>query len=333
MRTKADSIDSRIAAARRFNRFYTRRIGVLGEGLIASPYPLAEVRVLYELSHRERPIATVLGEELGLDPGYLSRILRAFAARGWLTRRSSPADARRRHLALTRKGRRAFAALDARSRAEMRGMLAPFPSAAQRRLVNAMATIEEVLVAAAPRRHGPIVLRPPRPGDLGWVVYRHGTLYAEEYGWDEKFEALVAGIVSEFVARFDSRRERCWIAERDGERVGSVFLVRESATVAKLRLLLVEPSARGAGIGRRLVEECVRFAREAGYRRITLWTQKNLGAARRLYADAGFRLTASRPHVSFGRALVAETWDLVLRAPGRSSSGAVRPRRRRSAAA
>ena len=333
MAVRADSIETRVAAARRFNRFYTRRIGVLGEGLLASPYPLAEVRVLYELSHRERPIATDVAEELGLDAGYLSRILRAFVARGWLTRQSSPADARRRHLALTRKGRRTFATLDARSRKEMRGMLAPLALPDQGRLVAAMRTIQELLEGTATRRARPVVLRPPRPGDLGWVVYRHGRLYAEEYGWDERFEALVAGIVSDFVARFDSRRERCWIAESDGERVGTVFLVRKSARVAKLRLLLVEPSARGAGIGRRLVEECVRFAREAGYRRITLWTQKNLGAARRLYAQAGFRLIASKPHASFGRALVAETWELDLRAPGGGASGAVRPRRGRSAAA
>ncbi len=302
--------DQRAAALRRFNRFYTRQIGVLNEGLLLSAFSLTEARVLYELAHREQPSASELSVELGLDAGYLSRILRSLERRGLLAREPSADDGRRRHLALTRKGRAAFAKLDARSQEEVRGILARLSDPEQGRLLEAMQTIERLLGAPGP---GPAyILRPPQPGDMGWVVHRHGVLYAQEYGWDEQFEALVASIVAEFIRTHDPKRERCWIAERDGEAVGSVFLVKHTESVAKLRLLLVEPSARGLGIGGRLVGECVRTARRLGYRKLTLWTQQTLEAARRIYQQAGFRLVGSEPHHSFGHDLIGETWELEL---------------------
>jgi N-acetylglutamate synthase-like GNAT family acetyltransferase len=257
----------------------------------------------------------VLAARLALDEGYLSRILRDFEQRGLVGKKPSPADARRKSLALSERGRRLFAALDARSRAEIAGMLGKLSTPAQTRLVEAMRSISELLgqAPADVRPHNPpYVLRPHQPGDMGWVTHRHGVLYAQEYGYDERFEALVAEIAAHFVQRFDPKRERCWIAEREGEMVGSVFLVRKTKTVAKLRLLLVEPSARGLGIGRRLVDECVRFARRAGYRKLTLWTQNDLYAARHLYALAGFRRVGEESHESFGKKLVAETWELAL---------------------
>lgn len=302
---------ARIAAVRRFTRFYTRRIGVLHEGLLASPFSLAEGRVLYELA--QRPVATAgdLARELGMDPGYLSRILRGFAARKLVRRAISEADARQRPLALTSEGRRAFAALDRRSAQEVGDLLAPLPDAAQARLTGAMSAIE-TLLAPADAAPAPFVLRPHRPGDLGWVVQAHGELYAREYGWNERFEALVARVVADFIDHFDPARERAWIAERDGERVGSVFVVRKSAKVAKLRLLIVDPKTRGLGLGRLLVAECIRFARDAGYRTLTLWTQENLTAARAIYGAAGFRRVASEPSAGFGSPLVSETWELAL---------------------
>ena len=303
------SLEGRVEATRRFNRFYTRRIGVLQEGLLRSPFSLAEARVLYELAHRERPRAAELGQELGLDAGYLSRILRGL--RGLVDRRPSPADGRTNLLGLTRRGKAAFATLDGRSRQEIGAMLAALPSRGQGRLVDAMAAIEELL-GGARRPAVPYLLRSHQPGDMGWVVHRHGVLYAQEYGWDERFEGLVAEIVARFVKRFDPKRERCWIAEQDGEIVGSVFLVRQSRTVARLRLMLVEPKARGMGIGTRLVGECIRFARQAGYTTITLWTNSVLRAARHIYEQSGFRLVHEEPHTSFGHDLVGETWDLKL---------------------
>jgi DNA-binding MarR family transcriptional regulator/GNAT superfamily N-acetyltransferase len=302
-----------ISAVRRFNRFYTRRIGVLNEGHLRSPFSLAEVRVLYELSHRENLTAALLGKELGLDAGYLSRILRRFEKQGFVGRTPSAADGRQSHLRLTDAGRETFATLNARSTDEIAAMLAALAPAEQRRLVDAMRTIERLL-GAPPEPGTPYLLRPHQPGDIGWVIHRHGALYAQEYGWDERFEALVAEIAAKFIQNLDPRRERCWIAERDGESVGSVFLVRhpDAAGVAKLRLLLVEPSARGLGIGTRLVDECVRFARRAGYRTITLWTQSMLHAARHIYEQAGFRLVREEPHQSFGHDLVGETWELEL---------------------
>jgi DNA-binding MarR family transcriptional regulator/N-acetylglutamate synthase-like GNAT family acetyltransferase len=303
----------RIAAVRRFNRFYTKQIGVLHEGLLKSAFSLTEVRLLYELAHREQPTATGVGKELGLDAGYLSRLLSSFEKRGLIRKTPSPADGRQTLLALTAQGRKVFAPLEARSNEEVGAMLAALPAPQQKRLVEAMHAIE-LLLGAGLEDHtdgsAPYLLRPHQPGDMGWVVHRHGVLYAQEYGYDEQFEALVAEIVAEFIQRFDPRRERCWIAEKDGEIVGSVFLVKKSKTVAKLRLLLVEPAARGLGIGKRLVSECVRFARQVGYKKITLWTQSDLHAARHLYEDAGFRLVQKKPHHSWGHDLVAETWDL-----------------------
>jgi DNA-binding MarR family transcriptional regulator/GNAT superfamily N-acetyltransferase len=303
--------EQRIAIVRRFNRFYTKQIGLLGESYLETPFSLTEARVLYELAHRERPSATELARELALDAGYLSRILRGFERRRLLTRTRSKSDGRQSHLVLTARGRAAFAPLDGRSRQDIGGLLARLGPAEQRRLIDAMRTIETML-GGAPESKASYVLRPHQPGDMGWVVHRHGALYAQEYGFDERFESLVAGVVAKFVERYDPRRERCWIAEKDGEIVGSVFLVRRSRSVAQLRLLLVEPKARGLGIGERLVTECVRFARQAGYRTITLWTNSVLRAARRLYQAAGFRRVRHEKHRSFGRALVGETWELAL---------------------
>jgi DNA-binding MarR family transcriptional regulator/GNAT superfamily N-acetyltransferase len=305
----------RVAAFRRFNRFYTRRIGVLRAGLLESPFSLTEVRVLYELANRGESAAAEIGRELGLDPGYLSRILRGFRKRKLLTTRAAPGDRRRSLLALTDEGNAVFAQLDQRSSSEIEGMLRKLSGDRQRRLLGAMESIEQLLGDPAepiPSSREPYLLRAPEPGDLGWVVHRHGVLYAEEYGWDERFEALVAGVVADFVRSFDPRRERCWLAEREGEVVGAVFLVRHSDDVAKLRLLLVEPSARGLGIGSRLVAECVRFSRQAGYRTLTLWTNDVLHSARKIYEAAGFRLVKSEPHELFGHGLVGQTWELTL---------------------
>lgn len=309
--TPAPPPDIRAAAVRRFNRFYTRQIGVLNEGFLQSPFSLTEGRVLYELAHRDRPTAAEVGTALAVDTGYLSRILRRFERRGLVKRERSPADGRSRQLALTAKGRSAIESLDARSQAEVGGVLSHLTEPDQRRLVEALRTVERLLGGPAAAASG-YVLRPHQPGDMGWVVHRHAVLYAQEYGWDEQCEALFADIVAHFLRNFDPKRERCWIAEREGDMVGSVFLVKESETVAKLRLLLVEPSARGLGIGGRLVSECVNTARRLGYRKITLWTQSILRAARHIYEQAGFRLIRSEPHRSFGHDLVGETWELEL---------------------
>jgi DNA-binding MarR family transcriptional regulator/N-acetylglutamate synthase-like GNAT family acetyltransferase len=303
--------ERRVEAVRRFNRFYTKRIGVLREGLLQSAFSLTEARVLFELAHADSPTATALSRELELDPGYLSRILERFRKSGLLSRSPSTTDRRRSLLALTRKGREAFALLDVRSRDEIRAMVGGLTAADQDRLVEAMRAIESLL-GGGPDRSAPYLLRPHRPGDMGWVVHRHGVLYAHEYGWDESFEALVAEIVARFIRRFDPKAERCWIAEREGRNVGCVFLVRHSKRTGQLRLLLVEPEARGLGIGRRLVEECTAFARQVGYSRIILWTQSLLHPARKIYAAAGYRLVREEPHRSFGQDLVGETWELML---------------------
>jgi DNA-binding MarR family transcriptional regulator/N-acetylglutamate synthase-like GNAT family acetyltransferase len=302
--------EARIAAVRRFNRFYTRRIGLLDDGYLRSPFSLTEVRVLYELAHREQTTGAELARDLGLDPGYLSRMLRTFLRRGLITRTASGEDGRVTLLALTSRGRKAFTPLDAKAREQVGAMLGAIPSSAQERLVASMRAIESALAttASAPR----VTLRRHRPGDMGWVVQRHGVLYWEEYGWDERFEALVAGIVAKFIEHLDPKRERCWIAELDGEPVGSVFCVKQSTAVAKLRLLLVEPRARGLGIGRRLVDECIAFARSAGYREMVLWTNDVLVAARHIYERAGFTLVESERHTSFGKRLVGENWRLRL---------------------
>lgn len=304
---------SQIERVRAFNRFYTWRIGVLERGYLASPFSLAEARVLYELAHREEPTAAEIAAGLGLDPGYLSRILRGFARAGLVEKRPAPRDSRRRLLSLTEQGRAAFAPLDAASRDQIAAMLEAMPPVAQRRLLEAMATIYDVLAEPGGRAE-PYLLRQHGPGDMGWVVARHGALYAQEYGWDAGFEALVAEIVAGFLRAYDPARERCWIAERHGENVGSVFLMKhpERERVAKLRLLLVEPSARGLGIGRRLVAECTRFARQTGYHTITLWTNDVLVSARRMYEGAGYRLVHEAPHHGFGHDLVEQTWDLRL---------------------
>ena len=303
--------DGRVAAVRRFNRLYTKQIGLLHDGYLESPFSLTEVRVLYELAHREKPTATELGRDLGVDAGYLSRILRGFEGRGLIHRMPSQSDGRQTLLALTAKGRKAFAPLQARSQEEIGAMLGRLSPAEQQRVLQAMQTLEDLLGAQRGQK-APYLLRPHQPGDMGWVVHRHGVVYAQEYGWDERFEALVASIVAKFIERYDPKKERAWIAEKDGEIVGSVFLVKQSTTVAQLRLLLVEPKARGLGIGARLVDECVRFARHAGYRKITLWTNSVLRAARRIYQAAGFRLVGKERHQSFGHDLVGETWDLPL---------------------
>jgi len=303
--------DPRVDVVRRFNRFYTRRIGVLRAGLLDSPFSLAEARVLYELAHRDHPTAAGLAKDLGLDAGYLSRLLRGLERRRLIRRERSASDGRQSLLSLTGEGRRTFATLNTRSSAEVQAMLGKLSDAGQRRLVEAMRDVERLL-DAAPEHKTPYLLRPHRPGDMGWVVHRHGALYAQEYGWDERFEALVATIVARFIENFDPKRERCWIAERDGEIVGSVFLISKSPAVAQLRMLYVEPSARGLGIGKRLVDECERFARDKGYRKIVLWTNSILHAARHIYEAAGYRLVAEEPHRSFGHALVGQTWELKL---------------------
>jgi DNA-binding MarR family transcriptional regulator/GNAT superfamily N-acetyltransferase len=306
----------RISTVREFNRFYTHRIGVLQERLLATPFTLTESRLLWEIAHRDGVTAAVLARELDLDPGYVSRLLRGLTERRLLRGRRAPHDARNRLLELTAAGKRAFAPLNRRSQEQADALLSALPDAGQRRLVDAMATISHLLEGQA----AAVQLRAPRAGDIGWVVARHGALYEAEYGWDMRFEALVAHIAAHFVERFDAQREACWIAERDGANVGCVFLVqaRDEQTdapldgVAQLRLLLVEPAARGLGLGRQLVAECTRFARAAGYRSIRLWTNSVLSAARAIYEREGYRLTATEPHRSFGHDLVGETWELAL---------------------
>jgi DNA-binding MarR family transcriptional regulator/GNAT superfamily N-acetyltransferase len=301
-------------AVRRFNRFYTRQIGLLDEGLLHSPFSLTEVRVLYELAHHPGVTASEVRDILALDAGYLSRILRGLRRQGLVAARAPAGDRRRRALSLTERGRRTFDSLDARSGAEVQALLARLSRGERRELIAAMRGIERLLgkTAAPTARPDEVLLREPRPGELGWVVKRHGELYAAEYGWGADFEGLVAAVVGQFAADRDPRVERCWIAELRGEPAGSVFLVKKTDRVAQLRLLLVEPWARGHGVGTRLVDECVRFARAAGYRTVTLWTNDVLHAARRIYQRAGFRLTEESRHHSFGHDLVGQTWELDL---------------------
>ena len=304
-----DPAAARVAAIRNFNRFYTRRIGLLGHSMYGSDFSLAEMRVLWELAHHAGITASELEERLGMDRGYLSRILGSFRERGFVRAATARHDARVRHLRLTGKGRKAFAPFERRSDKEVRATISGLALAQQDRLVGAMRAIEALLEGGG---DAPFALREPRPGDFGWVIHRHGALYAQEHGWDATFEGLVAGIVAKFVRDFQPKRERCWIAERDGEIAGCVFLVERSATVAQLRLLLVEPSARGLGIGSALVAQCLRFARDAGYRKVVLWTNDILRSARRLYEGAGFRLVKEEKHTSFGHRLVGQTWELKL---------------------
>jgi DNA-binding MarR family transcriptional regulator/GNAT superfamily N-acetyltransferase len=316
------SLRHHVEAVRRFNRFYTGRIGVLQEGLLNSPFSLTEVRVLYEIAHRKRPAAAELAKSLNLDGGYLSRILQRFSRRRLITRTASKVDARQTHLALTARGRETLAPLERLSQGEVAAMLKKLAPADQRRVVDAMDTIESCLAApagggdvgggVASATDAPYTLRAHKPGDMGWIVHRHAAIYTQEYGWTDEFEALVAEIVARFLRDFDPARERCWMAERDGAIIGTVMLVKQSDTVAKLRLLLVEPSARGLGLGKRLVDECVQFARQTGYKRITLWTQSNLLAARGIYKGAGFELVKQEHRPAFGADLVSETWEREL---------------------
>jgi len=302
-----------IEAVRSFNRFYTRHIGVLQERLLRTPFSLAEARILYELGTRKSVIARQLQRDLDLDFGYLSRILSSLEKRRLIRRARSADDGRQQILTLRAAGRTAFKSLDRRSRDEIGKMLEPLSAARQRELLGAMSSIKGLLEPRdEPRSPDGITLRPHRPGDMGWVVERHGSLYASEYGWDERFEGIVAGIVSDFIRNFDAKSDSCWIAELEGRRVGSVFLVRKNVTTAKLRLLLVEPEARGLGLGSRLVDECISFARNAGYGKVTLWTNSILHSARRIYETRGFRLAKEEPHALFGEGLVGQTWELKL---------------------
>lgn len=303
-------LEQRVQAVRQFSRFYTRQLGVLNEKLLGSKYSLTEVRVLFELAQRESCRAKDIGQDLGLDAGYLSRIVNRFVRTRLVTRERSEVDARNMLLRLTTKGRAVFTSLDRQSSQQVAEMLTALPEAKQKKLVNALHQAEEAF--AAEKTEELVVLRPHRPGDIGWVIHRHGALYAEEYGWDESFEALVAEVAAQFIKNFDPTRERCWIAELDGEAVGSIFLVKYTEEIAKLRLLLVEPLARGFGVGRKLIRECIDFARQSGYKKVTLWTQSCLLAARNLYREAGFKLVKEDSQSAFGADLVSEIWELEL---------------------
>jgi DNA-binding MarR family transcriptional regulator/N-acetylglutamate synthase-like GNAT family acetyltransferase len=305
------AFEQRVGAVRRFSRFYTRRIGLLEEGLLDSPYSLTQARVLYELAQQREATATTLVAALDIDHGYLSRILRGFDERDLIIRRRDENDGRQIVVSLTTKGLKAFASLDHRSQRETGQMLAHLDDSEQARLIAAMDTIER-LISDVPARERHYMLRPHQPGDMGWVVARHGALYAAEYGWSSHIEAITADIVSGFLKTFDPAREQCWIAEMDGEPVGSIFLVRDSDEVARIRLLIVDPKGRGLGIGRALVETSIAFARSAGYRKITLWTHKVLTAARAIYQKQGFRLVEQWVHDDFGKPEPSETWELEL---------------------
>lgn len=310
-RAAAPVAADRVAAVRAFTRFFTAIIGVLDEGLLRSPYSLTEARVIFELAQTDRTEVVQLRRSLGLDPGYLSRMLARFETDGLVVRERSGSDARRQVIGLTTTGREVFAMLDSRSAEQVATLLSDLSEGDQRRVVEAMETVRAVLGSTP--RPGDYDIRRLRPGELGWVVQRHGVLYAEEYGWDDTFEALVARIVADYVDDRDPRREAAWIAEAGGQPVGCVFCVRgDDDATAKLRLLLVEPAARGMGIGGRLVDECIRFARSAGYRTLTLWTNDVLVAARRIYQRAGFELVEENEHHSFGHDLVGQYWRLEL---------------------
>ena len=307
----ASPFDCRIAAVRRFNRFYTQKLGVLAEGFLDTPFSLTEARVLHALAHRDGVTATWLGRDLGLDAGYLSRILRDFERQGMISRNQSSQDGRQTLISLTPDGRDAFEPVDRASQAEIGNLLAPLADAEQERLVGAMRTISS-LIGEQTEPRGAVILRGHRPGDMGWIAARHGALYAEEYGLNHKMEAYVAEVVAKFLRECDPLREHCWIAEQDGTPIGSVMLVKDSDEAGRLRMLIVEPKARGLGVGRTLVEECVRFARRAGYREVVLWTHSILTAARRIYASVGFKITDTELHDEFGPELIGETWRLRL---------------------
>lgn len=305
---------SQIDAIRRFNRFYTRAIGTLEEGLLHTTFTLPEARVLYEISLRRQITPSEIAATLRLDLGYISRILRTFSDRRLITRKPSPSDGRQSLLCLTRSGEKAADELNQRANEQVHEMISPFTTDERNRLIDAMNTIESLLGDSRSQLSRPYVLRPHRPGDMGWVVERHGSLYAQEYDWDERFEGLVARITADFIDHFDPAREQCWIADRDGERLGCVFLVKDADAIqtARLRLLLVEPCARGIGLGRDLVQHCTAFARSAGYQRITLWTNSVLDAARQIYQSEGYRLISENPHHSFGKNLIGQNWQLDL---------------------
>lgn len=320
-RTTADDDRAAVKAVRQFNRFYTARIGIL-DPYLGGELPLTDVRVLYELAHRERAVASDIGKALGLDPGYLSRILRRFEASGWLSREPDPDDARQQRLSLTEAGHGAFAPLQQRSREEAAALLAPLAPADRKRLVGALEMVQDLLDPERPRerpherasgrRVPTAILRDLRPGDLGWVVQQHGEIYAREYGLNADFEALVAEICARFQRKLRPDQERGWIAELEGERVGSIFLMRKSASTAQLRLLVLTEQARGLGLGAKLTDTCLAFARDKGYRKVVLWTQNCLTAARSLYAARGFELTKSEAYEGFGQPMVGETWELKL---------------------
>jgi DNA-binding MarR family transcriptional regulator/GNAT superfamily N-acetyltransferase len=308
---QTETYENRISSVRHFNRFLTRQIGVLQEGLLHSPYSLTESRIIFELAHSQDLTSSLLCRELGLDAGYLSRILTRLEQQGLVERVQSEDDGRQRFLRLTSDGNSAFALLDKRSRDEVGEMLNDLSEGEQQRLIKAMGAIESILDKSF-KYSDPFILRPHESGDMGWVTHLHGVLYAQEYHWDEHFEALVAQIVADFINNYKPERERCWIAEMNGDIVGSVFLVEGNETDAKLRLLLVDPKARGMGLGTRLVEECMRFARRRGYKKLVLWTNSVLKDARHIYQKTGFQLVAQEAHHSFGQDLVGETWELPL---------------------
>jgi DNA-binding MarR family transcriptional regulator/GNAT superfamily N-acetyltransferase len=307
-----DTLPERIAAVRHFNRFYTRQIGVLQETLLSSRFSLTEMRVLYELAYSEHLTASDLIARLGLDGGYLSRILSRFERNGLLRKTSAAHDARQSMLTLTPRGRKTFTPLEEASKLDVSRLLDKLSEPRQAQLLQAMQSIENLISSSPPQSGGEVELRSHKPGDMGWVVKRHAEIYAQEYGWNEEFEALIAQLCADFIKKLNPARERCWIADRAGERLGCVFLVEESKTISRLRMLLVEPSARGLGVGTKLVDECLGFARAAGYRKMVLWTNDVLAAARRRYEAVGFRLVKEERHESFGKKLVGQNWELEL---------------------
>jgi DNA-binding MarR family transcriptional regulator/GNAT superfamily N-acetyltransferase len=309
---KNSKLSRSVESVREFNRFYTKQIGVLDDGLLKSPFSLAEARVIYELAARGEATATEIKAELALDAGYLSRLLKGLDSQSLIEKKSTDADARASILSLSDKGRTEFAKLDRLTRDQIEHLLEDLSASDQEKLVTSMKAIMQLLEPKAYSPDKMYILRDLQPGDIGWVIHANGRLYAEEYGWDETYEARIAEILAEFVNTRDPKKERGWIAEKDGENVGSVFLVRESATAARLRVLIVDPKARGLGIGKRLVDECTRFARQAGYKKIVLWTQSTLLAARRIYSSAGYKIVGSEQNHLFGKDLVSETWESKL---------------------
>ncbi len=309
---KKSDLHKRVATVREFNRFYTQKIGVLHEGLLESQFSLTEVRILYELYHGQNLTASDLCRDLAIDPGYLSRILSAFQKQKLIAKTPSAQDARQHILSLTDKGRAAFEPLNARSEKEVAAMLKPLSLDEQNKLIQSINVVQQLLDSSRTKNTAAYVLREHQPGDMGWIIHRQAVLYNQEYNWDEKFEALIAEIAAKFMLNFDAQKEHCWIAEVNDAIVGSVFVVKESDEVAKLRLLYVEPHARGLGIGRRLVQECIKFARQRGYQKMTLWTNDILHSARRIYEQAGFQLVLEEQHYSFGQHLTGQNWELKL---------------------